>query len=103
MRVVLVTAPPSEAGNIANALLQERLAACVNILPGIQSLYWWEGRIQEEEENILLIKTRADLLDVLVKKIKAVHSYTVPEVIALEIREGSEEYLDWVKRETRGE
>ena len=101
MRIVLVTAPPGEGEKIADTILEERLAACVNILPKVTSKYWWEGAIQKNEESILFIKTREDLLDSLFKRIKSVHPYSVPEMIALEVREGSPEYMRWIEEVTR--
>ena len=86
---------------VNNGFLEERLAACVNILPNITSKYWWEGAIQNDSESILMIKTRGDLAADLMKKVKEVHSYDVPEVISVNVKEGSPEYLDWVEKVTK--
>lgn len=102
LRVVMCNAPPDRAEAIARAVLEARLAACVNIIPGVVSLYWWEGAICREAESTLLIKTRADLLPALTNAIKAVHPYSVPEVISLPVvpAEGNTAYFGWVVAET---
>jgi periplasmic divalent cation tolerance protein len=97
--VVLITAPSVEvAQQIAEALLAQRLAACVNILPGVQSLYTWEGSLHRDAEVLLLVKTRAGLFEEqLVPAVQKVHPYEVPEIIALPIHLGSQPYLDWIE------
>ena len=101
LRVVLCNAPPDRAEAIARAVLEARLAACVNVIPGVVSLYWWEGAIQRDAESTLLIKTRADLVGELTAAIKAAHPYSVPEVVSLPIEssEGNGDYLRWVAHE----
>lgn len=103
--VVLITAPSREAGRqLASALLEKKLAACVNILPAINSLYTWNGKLVDDEEVLLFVKTRADLFeDQLVPAIEAAHPYEVPEIIALPILMGSKRYLDWIAEETTKE
>jgi len=101
MRVIFCTCPQESADNIADAVLQDRLAACVSIIPGIRSKYWWEGKINTDTESLLVIKTRAGLVASLIDKIKKVHPYKVPEIIAFEIREGNADYLKWIAQETR--
>ena len=99
--VVFVTAPSEKEGEkIAQALLEERLAACVNIVPGLKSVFRWKGKISTEEEVLLLIKTKDRLFEKLKKRVIELHSYDVPEVIALGILAGNEKYLDWLKKET---
>lgn len=100
--VVFITVPSAEAGKtIAKALLENRTAACVNILGPIQSHYWWENEIQEDEEFLLIVKTQAALFESrLIPQVKAVHPYEVPEIIALPITSGSESYLKWIKEST---
>jgi periplasmic divalent cation tolerance protein len=95
--VVLVTASSeTEAKTIARTLVEERLAACVNIIPGLTSIYHWEGNICEDRELLLVIKTQAQKVAVLHERIVPLHSYAVPEVIALPIADGSPRYLEWL-------
>ncbi len=84
---------------MARALVEKRLAACVNVIPGIRSVYRWKDAIEDEEEVLLLIKTSRPLLEELREEIERLHSYEVPEVIALSIVDGSERYLSWMTRE----
>ena len=101
--VVYVTVPNREAGKkLADSIVREKLAACVNIVPGIESVYEWEGKVQTDSEELLIIKTRQSLLDALTEHVKANHEYDVPEVIALPILGGSLQYLEWVKNNTKG-
>ncbi len=96
-RVVLVTAgSDEEAAKIARALVEERLAACVNIIPGVRSIYRWQGKVEDDREVLMVIKTDADALNDLEERVRAIHSYEVPEVIALRIDQGSGPYLDWL-------
>lgn len=102
LHVVLVTAPDAESGaRIARTLVEERLAACVNVVPGVRSIYRWEGRIEEEGEVLLIAKTRADRCEALAARVRQVHSYALPEVLALAVAGGSEPYRAWVGAETR--
>ena len=95
--VVYVTASSEEeGGRIARALVEERLAACVNIIPKIRSLYRWEGKICDDAEVMLMAKTAKSLAAALVNRVKELHSYDVPEVICLPIETGSGDYLDWI-------
>jgi periplasmic divalent cation tolerance protein len=100
--VIIVTASnEDEAVRIARILLEEELVACVNIHQKVRSLYWWEGKIQDENETMMIIKTRREHVEMIVKKVKEVHSYTVPEVIALPIIDGSDDYLRWIGEVTK--
>ena len=101
MRMVLCTCPQESADSIADAILQDRLAACVNILPEVKSKYWWKGKLNTDSESLLIVKTRDDLVEKLTAKIKEAHPYEVPEVIAFEIKEGNADYLRWIGEETR--
>ncbi|MCX6620069.1 MAG: divalent-cation tolerance protein CutA [Acidobacteria bacterium] len=92
-----------EAETIAGRLVERRLAACVNILPRIRSVYRWKGAVEKAEEWLLTIKTRRHLFARLTREIQALHSYDVPEVIALSIVDGSDQYLDWLEAETDGD
>lgn len=101
--VVLVTASSQEEGaRIARAFVEERLAACVNLVPSIASTYWWQGKIEEATEYLLIVKTRQDRLDRLIARVRELHSYTVPEVIALPIIGGNPAYLQWMTEALRG-
>jgi len=100
--VVLVTCgSEEEALKIANALVEEHLAACVNLVSPIRSIYRWEGKIWDEKEWLLIIKTQKQRFEVLEKKVKSLHSYSVPEVISLPIGEGSSPYLQWLGEMTK--
>ena len=99
--VVLVTVGSREdAGRIATSLVCEHLAACVNIVAAVESVYWWEGRVHHDAEVLLIIKTRAAQWSTLERRVRALHSYQNPEVIALPITAGSQAYLDWVRGST---
>ena len=85
-----------EAQSLASTLVEKRLAACVSVLPGVNSWYWWEGKVTRDEELLLIVKTSRTQFRQLEKEIQRVHSYSVPEIIALPIVEGSQDYLDWM-------
>jgi periplasmic divalent cation tolerance protein len=89
----------AEALRIGRAVVEERLAACANAIPGMRSLYWWEGRIQEAAETVLILKSTAALLDTLTRRIQELHSYELPCVVALPIAGGNPAYLDWIRAE----
>ena len=95
--VVLVTvSSTSEAKSIAHHVLEERLAACVNLVPNISSISWWEGKIEECRETLMIMKTRQDKLDELISSIKQLHSYNIPEIISVPLGKSSEDYLRWI-------
>lgn len=95
--VVLVTAGSVESAEaIARALVAERLAACVNVIPGVRSIYRWEGRVTEDSEALLVVKSERARFAELEARVRALHSYEVPEVIALEVADGSAPYLEWL-------
>ena len=99
--LVYVTAGSREAAlDIAHAVVSERLAASANVLPGVVSVYWWEGAMQEAGEAVLVLKTVRDRLDALVARIRALHSYTCPCVVALPVVDGNPDYLAWIAAET---
>jgi|SRR6185295_7228076 len=98
--VLVTTANAEEAARIADALVSERLAACVNIVPGIESIYRWEGKVTRDHEALMIIKTTGERYDELERRIKELHSYSTPEVIAMKIDLGSEPYLSWLRAST---
>ena len=99
--IVLITVDSQEtAQKIADRLLEERKAACVNIIPKVSSQYWWQGKIDNADELLLVVKTRAALLDELIALVKQNHPYDVPEIIALPIVGGNQDYLEWIDKET---
>jgi len=98
--VVLITCKDAEeAQKIAQTLLKRRQAACVNILSDVHSHFWWQGKLDNSRENLLVAKTKESLLPDIVKSVKKIHSYSVPEIIALPVIGGSQEYLDWIEQE----
>jgi periplasmic divalent cation tolerance protein len=95
--VIFVTAKDKvEAQKIAAKLLEAKLIACANILEGVKSMFWWQGKIDEAAETLLVLKTRRALFKKIVAEVKVLHSYETPEVIALPILEGSADYLKWI-------
>jgi periplasmic divalent cation tolerance protein len=100
--LVLVTAPSAEkAAELARAVVEEGLAACGNVVPGLRSIYRWEGQVQDEAEVLLVFKTRASLFERLRARVVSLHPYQVPEVIALPIQAGHAPYLAWIRESTR--
>ncbi len=100
--VTLCTVPDRESGEkIAAALVEERLAACVNIVAGVASVYRWKGKVEKASECLLIIKTGVSRFDVLKRRIQELHPYELPEIIALPIIHGSREYLNWITESTK--
>ncbi len=100
--VVLITAPnEDEAVKISKSLVEEKLAGCVNIVRNVRSIYSWQGKIEDDSEVLMIVKTKSDLFEELEKRVKSIHSYTVPEIIGLKIKKGSENYLKWLEEVTR--
>ena len=98
---VFITAPnEKEASSISQTIVGERLAACVNIIPSVRSIYRWQGRVEDEQEVLMIVKTKKSLFERLQQRVKELHSYEVPEIIGLPLAEGSKEYLDWLGQET---
>ena len=97
--VLITTGSGEEAHCIAEMLLNQRKAACVNIVPGVDSAFWWQGKLDSAGESLLIVKTKASLLPEIVNLVKEVHSYDVPEIIAVPIIGGNEDYLRWIDSE----
>ena len=102
--ILAITSCPDEAcaQAIATALVQERLAACVNRISGLRSTYIWDARLQDEAEILLLIKTTAGCLDQLQARLTSLHPYELPELLAIAVAGGNERYLDWVRKGVAG-
>jgi periplasmic divalent cation tolerance protein len=101
--VILITAgSPDEAATIARTLVDEHLAACVNIIHGVHSFFFWEGRTQDSVEALMICKSRMPLMDAVIARVRTLHSYAVPEIIALPVEAGLPSYLEWVKDSTKG-
>jgi periplasmic divalent cation tolerance protein len=99
--VFITTAGAEEAQRLADILLNERKAACINIVPRVSSRFWWQGKLEAAEESLLIVKTKASVLDEIVGLVKQHHGYDVPEVIALPIIGGNKGYLDWLSKEVK--
>ena len=97
--VVLITTAADEAQKIAELLLEKKKAACVNIVPGVDSRFWWQGNLDSDRECLLIVKSRASLFPEIVELVKTVHSYEVPEIVALPVIGASEDYLKWLDSE----
>lgn len=99
---ILCTCPNGEEANrIARVLVEEALAACVNVVPGVRSVYYWQGSVEEADEQLLIVKAPAQHFAALEARIRALHSYSVPEILALPVAAGSAPYLDWLIRAGR--
>ena len=94
--ILITTSSEGEARKVADLLLNEKKAACVNIVPKVESLYWWQGNIESAQENLLIVKTNTAKLKEITNLIKKVHAYEVPEIIALPIIGGNEDYIKWL-------
>jgi periplasmic divalent cation tolerance protein len=104
MRLVVVTAPKAEAPELAKKIVEEQLAACVNIVPTVRSIYRWQGKIEDDEESLLLIKSTTAKIKPLTKRLLDLHSYDVPEIISIKLQdtEGNSDYLEWVRKSVDG-
>jgi periplasmic divalent cation tolerance protein len=100
IQVSTTTEKREDANRVARTLVEKRLAACVQVIGPIKSTYWWEGKIEEADEWLCLMKTRRDLYRQVEKTLKAIHPYEVPEIIAVPLAEGIEAYLRWIEEET---
>ena len=100
IRIVLVSIPREEANKLARALVEERLAACVNVVPKTESWFWWDGKVEHDNEGILIIKTTQQRFAALRSYVVANHPYDLPEVVALPLSDGLSDYIKWIKAET---
>jgi len=94
--VVFITTPTNKGWDIGNYIVEQKLGACVNVIPEVSSVYWWKGNIEKDKENLLVVKTSMEKLEKLIYEVKKIHPYTVPEIIALPIVGGNEDYLMWI-------
>ena len=100
--VVLITARDGEeAERIARRLIEEKLIACANIVDGVKSIFWWQGKVDEARETLIILKSKKTLFKKIIKTVKSVHSYDVPEIIALPIIDGNPDYLEWIHASVR--
>jgi periplasmic divalent cation tolerance protein len=99
--VYMTTSSAEEAESIGRTLLEERVAACINILPGMKSIYWWEGELQSSVEAVLIAKTNSERLAALIERASELHSYDTPAIVALPIEQGYEPYLIWIHNSVR--
>jgi len=101
VRVVLCNAPPDHAERIARALVDARVAACVNLVPGVISIYRWKGNVEREQETTMLIKTHDDRVTMLMDELQKLHPYEVPEIVVLPVADVNAAYAQWIESETR--
>jgi len=94
--IFFVTGPENDMKELSKRLVEERLAACVNVIDGVKSIYWWEGKVSEDVESLLVIKTESSKVQELIEFVRRNHPYKVPEVIGVEISVGNLEYLNWM-------
>jgi periplasmic divalent cation tolerance protein len=99
--IYITASSAGEAEKIARALVEQRLAACTNIVPDIRSVFWWNQTVETEQEVLLMCKSTAALFPAIIKAVKALHSYEVPEIIGMPIILGAEDYLSWISSETQ--
>lgn len=97
--IYITTSESSESKKIAKILLEEKLVACTNIIPQINSLYLWKGEIEEDKESLLVAKTREDKVDQVIKRVEEIHSYETPCILQVEVKKGSQAYLEWMENE----
>ena len=101
IRVIFVACPPERANDVASHLLSQRACACVSVVPGVESRYWWQGRLETAQESLLVIKCASEQVETVIENVREVHPYQIPEVIALPVEAGNPDYLSWVRGEMR--
>ncbi|WP_448588038.1 divalent-cation tolerance protein CutA [Thermocrinis sp.] len=94
--VVFITTPTDKGWEIANYIVEQKLGACVNVVAEVSSVYWWKGNIERDKESLLVVKTSTEKLEKLISEVKKVHPYTVPEIVAMPLMGGNEDYLRWI-------
>ena len=100
--LVFVTAPnPEEAREISLTIVEEKLAACATTAPNVNSIFWWDGQVENADEQLIIFKALASDLEAIVVRVKSLHSYDVPEIIAIPIIGGSTDYLNWIEESVR--
>ncbi len=97
--IYITTSEASESKKIAKVLLQEKLAVCVNIVPCINSMYLWKGVIEEDNESLMIVKTKSELFEKIIIRVKEIHSYETPCILKINVENGSKTYLDWIDSE----
>jgi periplasmic divalent cation tolerance protein len=98
--IYITTANKEEAISISRALLAERLVACVNIMDHVLSMYWWMGEIEHNAEAVIIVKTRTSLQNLVISKVKSLHSYDVPAIVCIPMTDGNPDFVDWITAET---
>ncbi|MCB1158054.1 MAG: divalent-cation tolerance protein CutA [Leptospiraceae bacterium] len=101
--IYITTSSEEEAQKLAKVLIEERLVACANLIKGMQSMYWWEGKVEYGEETILIVKTKENLFEEVKEKIKSLHSYSCPCILRIKIDGGNPAFLQWISSETKSE
>ncbi|MCK4787984.1 MAG: divalent-cation tolerance protein CutA [Desulfobacteraceae bacterium] len=101
MAIFITVGTDEEAKKIANILLSQMKAACVNILTRVSSFFWWQDKLDSVQESLLLVKTKAPVLNEIVRLVKEIHSYDIPEIIAMPIIGGNQDYLEWIDKEVK--
>lgn len=100
--LVYITAKDAEeAREIGKALVEEKMAACTNIIPGAESIYWWKGKVEEAKEAVMILKTKTSLVEDVIKRVKELHSYDVSCVVSLPIEKGNPDYFKWIEEATK--
>ena len=97
--VYITTSGDLESKKIAKKLLEEKIAACINIIPTIESIYLWKGKIEQDSESIMLVKTKSEMVEEVIKRVEELHSYEIPCVLEITVNKGSKNYIEWMKSE----